>query len=206
MTIVYLVRHSIPFKEHRGINESTLSLLEQNITTPLSIEGEKLADKISDNEEFKNIDVVWSSDYSRALSTAKYFASKNNIKVNISSYLGERIHGVNSWDELPINYEQKQLEDENYKISNGESQIEVRKRIINKLNKILNENIDKRILIVGHATALTFLLKEWCTNDINKIYFKDKEIFDGSWKYCETFKLEFDNNNNLLNICNININ
>ena len=30
-----------------------------------------------------------------------------------------------------------------------------------------------------------------------------KTIFDGNWNYCETFKLEFDNDNKLINIGNI---
>ena len=203
MTTVYLIRHSIPFKEHRGINNSSLSLLEQNITVPLSIEGEKLADSISNNNEYKNIDTIWSSDYSRALSTAKYFAFKNNQKVNISSSFNERIHGVNLWSELPIDFEEKQLKDENYKINNGESQIDVRKRMLNELYKVINENKDKRIIIVGHATAFTFLLKEWCKIDGNKIFYNDLEIFNGIWNYCETFKLTFDSNNHLNAIKNI---
>ena len=81
MTTVYLVRHSIPFKVHRGIEEIDESLLFSNMKTTLSVEGEELSRKVSFNDEFSNIDEVWSSDYVRAMSTAKYFAYNNNLKV-----------------------------------------------------------------------------------------------------------------------------
>lgn len=31
----------------------------------------------------KNIDVIWSSNYVRAIATAKYIARENNIEINI---------------------------------------------------------------------------------------------------------------------------
>jgi len=107
MTTVYLMRHSEPFKDHKGIVETNETILFQNIKTPLSVNGEHLAEKISLTEKFKNLDVVWSSNYVRAMSTAKYFANENNLKVNISDKLGERIHGINTWEELPENFEIK---------------------------------------------------------------------------------------------------
>ena len=85
MTTVYLVRHSEPFKDHIGIEEVNESILFSNIKNPLSIKWEKLAEKISNNSEFNNLDVIWSSNYVRCMSTAKYFANRNNLKVNISN-------------------------------------------------------------------------------------------------------------------------
>ena len=58
MTTVYLVRHSIPFKVHRGIEEVEESLIISNIKTPLSVEGEELARNVSLNYEFNNLDVA----------------------------------------------------------------------------------------------------------------------------------------------------
>jgi hypothetical protein len=62
MTIVYLMRHSEPFKVHRGIEIIDEDLLISNKKSPLSIREEKLAEEISNNTEFGNIDVVWASD------------------------------------------------------------------------------------------------------------------------------------------------
>lgn len=207
MTTVYLLRHSEPFKNHKGLEEVHESLLFSNIKSPLSIRGEKLAEKISRNSEFNNLDVIWSSDYVRSMSTAKYFAEKNNLKVNISNQLGERKHGINSWDELPVDFENHQFEDENYKIGDGESQKETKIRILNKINTILNENKGKRILIVGHSTATAYLLAQWCEINYTGPYkFNEKEFFNGKWDYCETFKLVFDENNNLKSIENLKFN
>lgn len=206
MTTLYLVRHSEPFKIHRGIEDVHESILFANIKTPLSVNGEKLAEKISNNDEFDNLDVVWSSNYVRAMSTAKYFAYKNNLKVNISDRLGERVHGINSWDELPPNFERKQFDDENYKIGNGESQKDVKERMFGAINDLLKAYKDKRILVVSHSTATLYLLKNFCSIDFEgNCSFNEKIFFNciGNWDYCETFKLEFNDNNELINISNI---
>ena len=199
-----MVRHSEPFKIHRGIEDVNESILFSNIKTPLSVNGEKLAEKVSKNNEFDNLDVVWSSNYVRTMSTAKYFAYKNDLKVNVSDKLGERIHGINSWDDLPSDFENHQFKDENYKIGNGESQKQVRERLLNFINNLLDEYQDKRILIVGHSTAFSFLLGNWCEVSYTDNYkFKGNVFFDGKWNYCETFKLEFNENKNLISIKNI---
>jgi len=204
MTTVYLVRHSQPFKVHRGIEEINEDILFSNIKSPLSVNGELLAQEKSKDKEFDNIDVVWSSNYVRTMSTAKYFAHRNNIKVNVSDKLGERKHGIKSWDELPSDFEIHQFQDENYKIGNGESQKEVRERIYNKLMTIINENKEKRILIVGHSTAFAYLLSSWCEVSYDSNYkFNNEVFFNGKWDYLETFKLTFDDNDNLIKIKNI---
>ena len=201
MTTVYLVRHSEPFKVHRGIEETNEDILFSNIKSPLSVNGELLALEKSKDKEFDSIDVVWSSDYVRTMSTAKYFAHRNNVKVNVSELLGERKHGIKSWDELPSDFEVHQFQDENYKIGDGESQKEVRERLYNKLMTILNENKNKRILIVGHSTATAYLLSNWCEVSYDSEYkFNNKVFFDGKWDYLETFKLEFNENNDLVDI------
>jgi broad specificity phosphatase PhoE len=160
-----------------------------------------LAQEKSKDKEFDNLDAVWSSNYVRTMSTAKYFAHRNNIKVNISELLGERKHGIKSWDELPSDFEVRQFEDENYKIGDGESQKEVRERMYSKLISIIDKNKDKRILIVGHSTATAYLLSNWCEISYDSDYkFNNKTFFDGKWEYLQTFKLTFDDNNILLDI------
>lgn len=206
-TTVYLIRHSIPFKEHRGIKNTNETVLIENQKSPLSIKGEKKSDKFSKKREFKNIDVVWSSNYVRTMSTAKYFAQRNKLKVNVDENFNERIHGINSWDELPKDFEINQFNDDNYKIGFGESQKEVRERIYNTLMRIIEENKGKRIIVVGHSTATAFLLSKWCKISYDKDYkFNNKIFFKGKWEYLQTFKLTFDGNNNLINIQNINQN
>lgn len=205
-TIVYLIRHSKPFKEHKGIINSSDSVLLQNIKNPLSIEGEKMALDFSHNEEFNNINEVWSSSYTRCMGTAKYFAYNNNLKVNIDDRLNERLHGViNSYDEVPDDYEEHQLYDENYKLSNGESQKDVGNRMYNALIDIINNNKNKKVVIVSHCTSIIFLLKKLGCNIIlsDDYSFNGNVFFNGIPNYLETFKLEVDDSNELVNIENI---
>lgn len=194
-TTIYLIRHSIPFKEHRGTTNTNETILIENEKLPLSIAGEKLAEEKSLQEEFKNLDIVYSSNYVRAMATAKYFAGANNLKVNIDEVFNERIHGVDSWSDLPQEFELKQFNDEDFKVGYGESQKEVQTRMFNGLMKVLNENKGKRIAIISHSTAIAFLLKKWCEVYYDKEYkFNNTSFFNGKWEHLQTFKLQFKDN------------
>lgn len=84
-TIVYLIRHSTKFNpKDIEIYNSTDSKQLKTEKRMLSIEGEKRAEILSKEPEFKNIDVIYSSDYTRAMQTAKYFLN-DNLKLNIDS-------------------------------------------------------------------------------------------------------------------------
>lgn len=202
MTTIYLIRHSKPMKVNNTFNSDSLQI--QNEKSSLSIEGEQIAQNKLSKKEFDNINILYSSNYVRTIQTAKYLSIKNDIEINVISDLGERRFGIDSWNELPENFERKQFLDENYKLNNGENQKEVRDRMYSVIMKILNKYPDKRIAIVSHGTAISYLLKKWCEIDIfdNKLRysFKNKMIFEGYFNYCETFKLEFDNENKLINI------
>ena len=144
MNTVYLIRHSKPLKVNNEFNNDNLQI--QNEKSSLSIEGENIAKEKLNNKEFDNIDILFSSNYVRAIQTAKYLSAKNNIEINIISDLGERKFGISSWDEKPENFERKQFLDENYKIGNGESQKDVRNRMFSAITKILNDNKGKNII------------------------------------------------------------
>lgn len=208
MTTIYLIRHSKPMKVNNTFNSDSLQI--QNEKSSLSIEGEQLAQEKLNKKEFDNIDVLFSSNFVRTIQTAKYLAAKNNLEINIISDLGERRFGINSWDELPENFERKQFLDENYKLGNGESQKDVRTRMYTIIMNIINKYPNKRIAIVSHATAISYLLKTWCNativDDKMRYSFNNKIILEGHINYCETIKLEFDNENKLIDIKNIKIN
>ena len=209
MTIVYISRHSQPFRKLLG--EYKVNEIEQirNEKNPLSVEGEKYADKMSNYPELLKVDVIYSSHYVRAMATAKYIAEKNNIVLNIDERFGERRFGVNDMSELPQTFFEDQFRNWDYKLSNGESANDVSKRMNDALSETLNLNKRKVIAIVSHGTAISTMLKKWCDVKLNEetklieIYFNDKLVFDGNWKCPELFKLEFDDNNNLISIKNI---
>lgn len=207
MTIIYLIRHSKPLKVNNTFNSDNLQI--QNEKSSLSIEGEQIAQEKLSKNEFDNLDILFSSSYVRAIQTAKYLSAKSGLEINIISDLGERKFGIDSWNQLPENFERKQFLDENYKIGTGESQKEVSNRMYSTIMKILEKNKGKRIAIVSHATAISYLLKKWCNIDIiddNLRYsFNNNVLLDGYFNYCETFKLEFDDNNKVVSIENINL-
>lgn len=87
ITYTYLIRHSEQLKITNNIQEDSQIKNEKII---LSINGEKKAEEMSKLSELKNIDVLWCSNYVRAISTAKYIAEENNIELNIDKNLGER--------------------------------------------------------------------------------------------------------------------
>ena len=137
----------------------------------------------------------------------RYVELINKGKTPTINDFGERKFGINSWDELPDNFGEKQFLDENYKTEFGESQKEVRERTFNALMNVLKSD-DKKIAIVFHGTAMLFLLMTWCKvvpdSDKYKIFFNGNELLWGKhFDFCETFKLTFDDENKLINIENI---
>ncbi len=199
MTEIYLLRHSEPNKNQ--LFSSNKSLQEKNENWKLTKKGKQIVKEKSKIDELKNFDIVYSSNYRRAILTAKYF-TKN--KIIIDKNFGERKFGINDWSELPENFEEKQFQNFDYKTEKGESLNEVIKRELLSLNKILEEHKNKKILIVGHSTAFASLLSTWCkVNYQGPYYFKNEIIFEGKWNYCETFKLIFNEKNKLIEIKNI---
>lgn len=196
MTTIYLIRHSESLKSNnKSINEEI----------PLSDRGEELAKNLSNLNELKNIDLIYSSEYKRAISTAKYIAFNNDLPINITSKLNERKLGdINS---VPKTFWLTQLEDENAKTNGGESRKEVCERMLLLIEELLNDNKNKKIVLVTHATAITFLLMYWCklvSADLETkaryLTFNNKDVINDSFRSPEVFKLEFDENNNLMDI------
>lgn len=202
MKTIYFIRHSKTLSVDNKFNED--SIQEENEKRILSTEGEKIAKEKFKNIEFDDIEEIYSSNYVRAMQTAKILAEKNNLTINVVSNFSERKIGITSWDDYPKDFEIHQFIDNNYKLPNGESLNEVRKRELEAFNYILDNSKSSKIAIVFHSTAMMILLKTWCDVSYDSdYYFRGNKFFDGKWNYCETFKLIFDENNNLVSIENI---
>lgn len=209
MTTIFISRHSQAFRKLLGEYQANEIEQIRNEKNPLSVDGEKYAEEMSNYSELLDVDVLYSSHYVRAMATAKYIAEKNNILLNVDERLGERKFGVNDMSELPQTFFEDQFRDWDYKLPNGESANDVSKRMNEVLSEILENNKDKKIAIVSHGTAISTMLHKWCDIKLNEekklieIYFNDKLVFDGNWGCPELFKLEFDGYNNLISIKNI---
>lgn len=88
LTYIYLIRHSEQLRIKNRINNEDSQIANEKII--LSVEGEKKAKEISELNELKDIDILCSSNYVRAISTAKYIANKNKIEINIDENFNER--------------------------------------------------------------------------------------------------------------------
>lgn len=203
-TTIFLIRHSEQLKIKNLLTNSENSQIA-NEKTILSVEGEKKAEALSKIQELSNLDSIWSSNYVRALSTAKYIALQNNLEIQISPNLNERKLGnLDSLSKLKYKFTHsfttEQLLDENLKNKDGESRIEVNTRMTNFINTLLHLNNSSKIAVVSHGAAIKFLLMNWCSlNETFELVYKNKVLNIDS---PSVIKLEF-NKNSLLNLSQI---
>ncbi len=154
-TIIYLIRHAETINENgiRNTNEDSQMINEKEI---LSVQGEEQAKRLSENIELNNIDVIWSSSYTRAKATAKYVANINNLPINLDNNLSERKLGnlkeLGEFmkDKNTRDPSQEQLLDRKFKTSDGESAEDTRKRMTEFFDRILKEYEGKKIAVVSH--------------------------------------------------------
>lgn len=183
-TIVYLVRHAETVNENgiRNTYEDSQIINEKEI---LSVEGEEQARQLSKNEELKNLDVIWSSSFTRAKATAKYIANINNLEYNLDNDLSERKLGnlkeLGEFmkDKVTRDPSQEQLLDRTFRTSDGESAEQTRERMNRFFDKILKEYEGKRIAVISHGGSIKFFLLNWCkVNENVKLVYNEKKILN----------------------------
>ena len=199
-TVVYLIRHSesTPKSNVKFISNNDSNQL-QNEKAFLSVSGEKRAEELSKHPELQNIDAVYSSNYVRAMETAKYIALENNTIINVDERLNERKIGQMcdmEWKE----FSRLQMKDFDFKLSGGESLNQTKKRIVDAMKNILMFETGNRVAIVGHSTAFTCLMSAWCEighnyDDEIILSYGDETIVDGHFSAPMVFKVVFDGMN-----------
>lgn len=199
-TVVYLIRHSesTPKSNVKFISNNDSNQL-QNEKAFLSVSGEKRAEELSKHPELQNIDAVYSSNYVRAMETAKYIALENNTIINVDERLNERKIGQMGdmeWKE----FSRLQMKDFNFKLSGGESLNQTKKRIVDAMKNILMFETGNRVAVVGHSTAFTCLMSAWCEighnyDDEIILSYGDETIVDGHFSAPMVFKVVFDGMN-----------
>lgn len=209
-TIVYLIRHSEKI-DLNLINNTYNDEYYQNRREKiiLSIKGEEKAKILSQSDEFKNIDSIYSSNYVRTIQTAKYMAETQKKIINIDKRFNERNMGIiKEGKNIVID----QYFDDNLKNEEGESKKEVQNRMYEGFMEVVYKNKGKRVVIFSHGAAITFLLMKWCKLEYIKenkhkcLSFKNKIVVDKVFNQPEVFKITLDENDNILNIENVEIN
>ena len=208
MKTIYLIRHSAPFVEiynYEDYNNSSWKECNKNMI--LSVEGEENAKKICNIEEMKKVDDIYSSNSFRAIGTAKYLASQNNLKIKLDDRINERELGVNKISELPNNFTLDSFNNKDLKVGFGESLNEVDKRLDAFLKEILLSDKKNIALFIHGIMMLSFLQNNFDFNfdGLNlKLSFNNKIICDDKMKNPMIFKITFDDNK-IVNIEYINI-
>ena len=133
----------------------------------------------------KDLDIIWSSSYTRAKATAKYIANVNNLPINLDDNLSERKLGnlqeLGEFmkDKNTIDPSQEQLLDRTFRTSDGESAEQTRKRMNKFFDKILKEYEEKRIAVISHGGSIKFFLLNWCTvNENVKLVYNKNTILN----------------------------
>lgn len=182
-TIIYLIRHAETVEENgiRNTNEDFQLINEKEI---LSVKGEDEARKLSENIELQNIDVIWSSNYTRAKATAKYIANRNNLQYNLDKRLCERNLGnLEDLAKFMSNKEtrdpsREQLAFPEFKTRDGESANDTNKRKNEFIEEIVEKYKEKRIAVISHGGAIKFYLLSYCkVNEKLNLEYNEKELF-----------------------------
>lgn len=133
-------------------------------------QAEKTAEFIADNYD---VDSIYASDLSRAYNTAKHLSDKIGIPIVKESEIREIQCG--EWDgkkfsDLAIEYYESYhtwiYDIGKASCPGGESVVELSKRIMSAVDKIISENNGKTVVIATHATPIRVMQTVWQGLDI----------------------------------------
>lgn len=146
MTQVYFVRHAEPnYRNHDDASRelSARGMEDRRLVTEFLLD--------------KQIDVILSSPYRRAVDTVRHFA--DTVRLPIEHVYDFRERRVDSeWIPDFDAFSRRQWADFGYHLSDGECLREVQERNIAALMKVLQEHEGRRIVIGGHGTAISTVL------------------------------------------------
>lgn len=146
MTEVYFIRHAEPNYENH--DDRTRELTQKGLKDRV-LATQYLMDK--------DIQVVFSSPFKRAVDTVAYFADRAGLPVElIEDFRERRIESV--WIEDYSAFAQRQWSDFSYKLSDGECLKEVQERNIRALTQLLQNYPDRHIAVGSHGTALSTII------------------------------------------------
>lgn len=154
MTKLILVRHAVT-KDNEG------NRLSGHIDSMLSEEGIKQVRKLTDYLKKQKIDKIFSTTSKRTKDTVEPLANILNIEIIERDTLKEisfgDFEGI-TFEEIKNNHSDefnKMIkEGYEYKYPNGESLIESYYRVSKEIEKIINENDNKTILICSHGGTI----------------------------------------------------
>lgn len=146
LTTVFYVRHAEPnYHNH------------DDAARELSSKGLNDRKLVTQFLKEKNIDIVVSSPFKRAIDTIKDFADSAGLDIELNDAFRERKVG-NGWIDDFISFSQNQWHDFSYKLPGGECLKEVQERNIAALQDLIQKHKGQQIVIGEHGTALSTIL------------------------------------------------
>jgi len=146
MTNIYFVRHAEPnYKNH------------DDLTRELSPKGMRDRELVTEFLADKQVDVVLSSPYKRAVDTVAHFASLRELPIpTIHDFRERKVDSV--WIDDFDAFTRNQWADFHYKLTDGETLAEVQKRNIAALQEVIEHHKGKTVVIGSHGTALSTII------------------------------------------------
>ncbi|MBZ9689311.1 histidine phosphatase family protein [Clostridium estertheticum] len=172
-TNIYLVRHAHSIYTSDELNR------------PLSENGYRDAEKVTESLWTENIDTVLSSPYKRSIQTVEGIAKHIGAEVIIEDGFKERKIA----EGLIKNFERdiiKLWTNPTYAFEGGESNLEAKNRGIHSLNEVLKRYNGKNIVIGTHGNIMVLIMNYF---DSNYDYEFWKEL-----SMPDIYKLSFDDN------------
>ena len=146
MTNIYFVRHAEPnYNNH------------DDMTRELSPKGMRDRELVTEFLADKQVDIVLSSPYKRAVNTVAHFASLHDLPITTIDDFRER-KVDSSWIDDFDAFTRRQWEDFNYKLTDGETLAEVQKRNIAALQEVIRQHEGKNVVVGSHGTALSTII------------------------------------------------
>ncbi|MGL5711830.1 MAG: histidine phosphatase family protein [Paraclostridium sp.] len=154
MTRLILVRHAIT-------DDNIDGNLSGHIDSKISELGENQISKLTKFLEDETIDNIYTTTSSRTKATVEELANIQNLEI----YQSEKLKEISFGDFEGISFDiiKNKYPDEfnkmikqgyEYKYPNGESLVDSYNRVYEELEKIINNNKDKTILICAHAGTI----------------------------------------------------
>ncbi|NMO98173.1 histidine phosphatase family protein [Paenibacillus lemnae] len=131
----------------------------QEPDAPLTEEGKDDAERVADYFMDKNIDVIYSSPFLRAVDTIKPFSDRANKEIHMDDRLVERVLSTLHLEDWMEKLEQT-YEDLDLKFEGGESSNEAVKRALALINEVL-ERPETTFALVTHGALLSLMVKNY---------------------------------------------
>ena len=168
-TRLYLVRHGelVTSKEWRYVGQMDVELNET---------GKKQIQNLSSRLSSEQIGMIFSSDLTRTIESAEIIGNKLEIinepiselrEINLGVWEGLTLEEIE--ESFPEDLEKRSEDIKDFRIINGESFSDVKKRVIPKLKGIIEGNVSKRILVIAHGGVNRIIIADALGLDINNI-------------------------------------